>query len=70
MLIKELRALIANAPDDAVILTPTSDHGLRVATVVLDTALKERGGTWTEDFGEEMTPQKQYGKRLPALVVS
>jgi len=69
MLIKELRALIADAPDDAVILVPTSDHGLRVARLVLETALREKGG-WTEDFGEEMTPQKQYGKRLPALVVS
>ena len=69
MNVKELRKLLENEPDDAVILCPASDHNYRIANVSLDTALKDKDGNWTEDYGEEATPQKVYGKRLKVLIV-
>ena len=70
MNVKELRQLLTRLPDDAVIVCPSSDHNYRVATISSDTALKDKHGDWTEDYGEEVTPQKQYGKRLQVLIVT
>ena len=69
MNIKRLKQLIANAPDDALVLVPTCDHSYRVADIVLGTALRDKH-EWTEDFGEESTPEAEYGKRHPALIVT
>ena len=69
MNIKELKALIADAPDSMPVLIPASDHAYGPASAERTTALKERGGTWTEDHGEDLTPEKTYGKRTNVLVI-
>lgn len=70
MNIKQLKDLIADAPDSMPVLMPATDHAYRPATAERTTALKERGGSWTEDHGEELTPQKTYGKRSDVLIIS
>lgn len=71
MKVKDLKALLEKAPDDAEILVPARDHSYRHATVELTTALFDRlGYVIAEDYGEESTPEKEYGKRRPVIVVN
>lgn len=65
----DLRRLLENVPDDVPVLTPGPDHSYFGASARLSSALLEEGGTWTEDYGEETTPEKVYGKRLQAIII-
>ncbi len=69
MNVRQLKELIANAPDTMPVLITGNDHSYRIGNAVLTTALKESHATWTEDFGEEQTPEKEYGKRTDVLVL-
>lgn len=66
---KALRDLVAKAPDDALLVVPGSDHSYRLASIELTTALQERPRQFTEDHGEDITPEAEYGKRVPILLV-
>ena len=71
--VKQLKELIANLPDDAQVLVPGEDHSYRAASVEATTALREGRGRhsgWTEDHGEELTPEADYGKRMQVVVVT
>ena len=68
--VKALRALLADAPDDAVVMVPAHDHAYRLADVEVTTALQENRYSWTEDHGEEMTPEAEYGRRIPIILVT
>ena len=68
MNVGKLRKIIENAPDDMVILIPGGDHNYYEAVVEISTALKAKR-EWVEDFGEESTPEKDWGTRTPALIV-
>lgn len=71
--VKQLKELIANLPDDAQVLVPGEDHSYRATRVEATTALREgsgRYGGWTEDHGEELTPEADYGKRMQVVVVT
>lgn len=70
MNIKELKAIIAGLPDETPIVSPGSDHSYRPASAEATTALLERRNQWTEDYGEDTTPEKEYGKRMRVVVVS
>lgn len=71
MTVGQLRQQLASIPDAAVIVTPTSDHEYRPAHVDSTTALYDATARcWTEDHGEDVTPEADYGKRVPVLVVS
>ncbi len=70
MTVGELKKLISEVPDEVKILNPSTDHSLVEVDLVLSTALKSDEWNYTEDYGEEMTPEKDYGKRVQALVVS
>ena len=67
--VKELRALIADVPDDTPVLTPGADHGYTPGSFQLTTVLQESRRAWCEDHGEALTPEATYGKRITALVV-
>lgn len=69
MKVKDLKTLLENAPDDATVVVSGHDHGYRECSCTMTTALKENWYSWTEDFGEEKTPEAEYGKRLPVLLV-
>lgn len=69
MKVRDLKKLLENAPDDALVMVPADDHGYREANCQLTTGLMESRNQWTEDFGEDTTPESEYGKRLPILLV-
>jgi len=69
--VAHLRKLIEHLPDDTRVLRPASDHSYKPAEGMVGTALLEsEGNHWTEDYGEEMTPEADYGKRHKVLIVS
>lgn len=70
MTVRELRKLLETAPDDAPVLAPGPDHSYRAVEVHLGTALLEAREQWTEDHGEETTPEAEYGKRIPAVIIT
>lgn len=72
MTVGELKELLADQPDELPILIPGSDHSYYEATARVGTALLEDAsrGQWTEDYGEETTPEATYGTRLAVLIVS
>ena len=70
MNVKELKAIIENLPDEILVLTLGSDHSYRKVSAESTTALQEGRNAWTEDYGEEITPEKEYGKRLQVVVIS
>jgi hypothetical protein len=69
MSVKQLKELIATAPDNMPVLIPGSDHSYRSCRAEITTALNPCWGTWNEDFGEDSTPEKEYGKRRDVLVI-
>lgn len=69
MIVKDLKKLLENAPDDAPVMVPGYDHGYREVHCQMTTGLMEGRNQWTEDYGEETTPEAKYGKRLPILLV-
>lgn len=72
MTVKDLRKLLTrhiDLEDETKVLMRMSDHGLRSATAVVTTVLDEGHGNYTEDYGEAVTPEVHYGKRIKALVV-
>jgi hypothetical protein len=69
MTIKQLRDLISTLPDDAKVVTSSFDHGYREVRFKFGTALRDKAGNWTEDYGEEDTPEAEFGKRVPVLLV-
>lgn len=69
MIVKDLRDLIQYAPDAAVVVVRGADHSLREVNCSLTTGLHKGRREWAEDFGEEATPESEYGRRLPILLV-
>ena len=67
--VKELRKIIANAPDNTAVVISGDDHSYRFAQPELTTAMHD-GSEMSEDFGEDMTPEGEYGKRIPVLLVA
>ena len=71
MTVGDLKKLLADVPDGAALLCPASDHEYQTASVDVTTALHDAEHCcWSEDHGEDVTPEADYGKRLPVVVVS
>ena len=68
MTVGDLRKLIRDVPDAAPVLCPGRDHSYREAAAGVTTALCH-GHEWTEDYGEESTPEADYGKRVLVVVI-
>jgi hypothetical protein len=72
MNVAQLKKLLAEAPDNALIVIPGSDHSYRLATPEVTTALHDgetgQHMTMTEDFGEEITPESQCGHRINVVL--
>ncbi len=69
MKVSDLKRLLQNAPDDALVMVSTNDHGYREAHCEFTTGMMKMRNQWTEDHGEDTTPEAEYGKRLPILLV-
>lgn len=71
MNVKQLREIIKDMPDEIQLVTSARDHSYRSAGVFSSTALFDaETGTWTEDHGEDTTPEAEYGKRTDVLIFS
>lgn len=70
MNVGQLKKLIADLPDDVKVVVPFEDHNYREPRAEVTTALHHRRDGWTEDHGEEYTPERQYGKRQKVVLVS
>lgn len=65
----QLKELLKDIPDNARILIPSSDHSYLEVDVEYATALYDsKTRQWTEDHGEDTTPEADYGKRLWSLI--
>lgn len=65
-------AKLKGLTDDTVVLVPGPDHSYGFPSVLAGTALeREENGryVWDQDYGEELTPESTFGKRVPALIV-
>lgn len=69
MTVGNLKALLKDIPDPVPILIVAPDHSLCWADVVVGTALGRRG-EFTQDHGEDCTPESEYGPRFQALIIS
>lgn len=69
--IKELRDIIDGLKNDTIVLVPSHDHSYRFPAVEVTTVITENYayGLYTEDFGEKYTPEAEYGKRVPAVII-
>lgn len=67
--VRQLKELIEGLSDDAPVIIPGGDHSYRPAHAIKDTALFDPKAGWTEDHGEEMTPEAEFGSRLTVLIV-
>lgn len=70
--VKKLRSILSEAQEDAVVLISNNDHGYRYVYAEIGTALAENlnYGEFTEDHGEQYTPEAEFGKRVPAVIIS
>lgn len=66
--VKKLREILSEMEDNAVVLIPSDDHGYRDAYAIAGSALKNQYG-YDEDHGEQFTPEAEYGKRIPAVII-
>lgn len=68
--VKDLREIIADLKDDTIVLTSSGDHNYRFGYAEVTTVLTENYsyGEYTEDMGEEYTPEAEYGKRVSAVI--
>lgn len=65
-----LRKALEKLPDDTPVITPGGDHSYYLTSGHATTALVNRNGEWTEDYGEEDTPEAEFGKRVKVFVVA
>lgn len=64
----QLKRLLETVPDTALIVGSGVDHSLRGLTPSVTTALQD-GRVLTEDYGEALTPEAEYGKRVPVILL-
>ena len=55
-------------PDDVEIVVSAQNHEYRKATAQIGYGLFD-AGTITEDFGEEETPESEYGERKQVIII-
>jgi len=69
--VKKLREIINEAPEDAYVLIPGEDHSLSEASAYVATAMRLSATDYTEDCGEEWTPEgDEFGVRVPCVIIS
>jgi hypothetical protein len=64
---------IEEAPDNALVLTADCercrDGDYHQARPEVTTILVDSAGAFTEDLGEDLTPESEHGKRIPCIVI-
>ena len=67
--VAQLRKILAELPDNAPVLLSYGDHSYRQPSAFSGTALLDKKHGWSEDCGEQFTPESDYGKRVQALII-
>lgn len=66
----DLKKLLADVPDGTPLIGHENDHTYFPAQIVFATALLEEGGrSWCQDYGQDLTPEPDFGKRMKVLIV-
>ena len=68
MTVGELKELIRTVANDVQVVVPIGDHDYGSAYAAVTTGL-QGDHRWTEDYGEDVTPESEHGKRVPVVVV-
>lgn len=67
----KLKKMIADIPDNTILLKEGMDHTYDLVSVKFITALFDsQEEIINEDFGEEVTPQSKYGKRKEVILIT
>jgi hypothetical protein len=64
----DFRKQTANLPDDTPLLVSGPDHSYEDVKATSTTALLHKKD-WSEDYGEDMSPEKEFGKRKPVIII-
>lgn len=72
MNVRQLRAYLDGdgVDDEALVVTSSFDHSYRRVTANTGTALMSRSRELSEDFGEDTTPEAEFGKRINVLIIN
>lgn len=66
----KLKSIINGLPDNTPLVTPSPDHSYRFCDIIKDTVLyNSNTKQLTEDHGESVTPEAEYGKRIDAIII-
>lgn len=68
--VSALIAILEKCDPSALILSPAPDHSYQHASASVATALYDEDAGWTEDHGEDATPESEYGKRCQVVIIS
>lgn len=67
----QFRELTKNLPDNTFVFLEGTDHDYRVAHASIGSVLANfKEHVYTEDFGEDKTPEAEFGKRIEALILT
>lgn len=64
----ELKSTLSDLPDDMRVVLEAPDHEYADCRAIRVTALL-KGRVLNMDYGEELTPEAEYGKRINVLVM-
>ena len=69
MNVGKLKEMLKNVDDKAIVVSPCGDHSYRMPEAGVTTGLYcRRRNMWSEDHGESITPESEWGVRIPILV--
>lgn len=69
MTVKQLKAILKGAPDDARVVSSATDHNYRDVHVTITTAVKDEFSNMSEDYGEADAPLEEGEKRIDVVVI-
>ena len=70
MKVKDLKAILKGAPDDALIVTSGMDHSYDNCHATITTAITDPFNNMSEDYGEADTPLDEGEKRINVVVIN
>lgn len=68
--VKQLKKYLQTLDDDAVLVRDRGDHSFVPINLTYHSVLQDTKFSYTEDYGEDMTPIRDYIARVNALVIS
>ena len=67
---KDLIALLQKAPPNSIVVCSGPDHSYRPLKAEITTAMHEGDGRYSEDFGQEITPDPEHGNRVDVILIA